>query len=111
GTTKVKTLLKPKPLDEIRDPQERFDSVKSVSAAAGVKLVGSGLEKAVEGAPIRAAKGNVAAVVEEVAKECQVHIETQEVGIIVKADVVGNLVLITKDEKLVISQRNLYRLW
>src|SRR5256886_7368151 len=25
GTTKVKALLKPKPLDEIRDPQERFD--------------------------------------------------------------------------------------
>src|SRR5207249_3381333 len=24
GTTKVKALLKPKPLDEIRDPQERF---------------------------------------------------------------------------------------
>src|SRR5881275_1619906 len=91
GTTKVKALLKPKPLDEIRDPQERFDSVKSVSAAAGVKLVGSGLERAVAGAPIRAAKGNVAAVVEEVAKESQVHIETQDEGILVKADAIGSL--------------------
>src|SRR5438552_1518766 len=41
GTTKVKALLKPKPLDEIRDPQERFDSVLSVTAAADVKLLES----------------------------------------------------------------------
>src|SRR5207245_11299544 len=80
GTTKVKALLRPKPLDEIRDPQERFDSVKSVSAAAGVKIVGSGLEKAVAGAPTRAAKGNLAAVVEEIAKESQSHGETQRDG-------------------------------
>ncbi len=91
GTTKVKALLKPKPLDEIRDPQERFDSVASASAAAGVKIVGSGLERAVAGAPIRVARGNVAAVVEEVAKESQVHIETQDEGILVKADAIGSL--------------------
>ncbi|TLZ70603.1 MAG: translation initiation factor IF-2 [Methanobacteriota archaeon] len=91
GTTKVKALLKPKPLDEIRDPQERFDSVASAAAAAGVKIVGSGLERAVAGAPIRVARGNVAAVVEEVAKESQVHIETQDEGIVVKADAIGSL--------------------
>jgi translation initiation factor 5B len=42
--TKIKALLKPKPLDEIRDPRERFDSVKSVSAAAGVKISGQNLD-------------------------------------------------------------------
>jgi translation initiation factor 5B len=91
GTTKVKAVLKPKPLDEIRDPQERFDSVLRVPAAAGVKILGSGLERAVAGAPLRAAKGNLAAVVEEVSKESQVHIETQEEGILVKADAIGSL--------------------
>src|SRR5216117_971043 len=91
GTTKVKALLKPKPLDEIRDPQERFDSVASAAAAAGVKIVGSGLERAVAGAPIRVARGNVAAVVEEVAKESQVHVETQEDGILVKAAAICSL--------------------
>ncbi len=91
GTTKVKALLKPRPLDEIRDPQERFDSVPKVSAAAGVKILGSGLERAVAGAPLRAAKGNLAAVVEEISKESQVHIETQEDGILVKADAIGSL--------------------
>ncbi len=91
GTMKVKALLKPKPLDEIRDPQERFDSVKSASAASGVKIVGSGLEKAVAGAPIRASKGDLTAIIEEVAKESQVHIETQDEGILVKADAIGSL--------------------
>ena len=91
GTTKVKAVLKPKPLDEIRDPQERFDSVQSVSAAAGVKIVGSSLGKAVAGAPIRVTKGNLAAVIEEVAKESQLHIETQDEGILVKADAIGSL--------------------
>jgi len=91
GTTKVKALLKPKPLDEIRDPQEQFDSVKSVSAAAGVKILGSGLERAVAGAPLRVAKGNLEAIIEEVAKESQVHVETQEDGILVKADAIGSL--------------------
>ena len=91
GTTKVKALLKPKPLDEIRDPQERFDSVPSVSAAAGVKILGSGLERAVAGAPLRAAKDDLADAIEEVAKESQVHIETQDDGILVKADAIGSL--------------------
>jgi len=91
GSTKVKALLKPKPLDEIRDPQERFDSVTSVSAAAGVKILGSGLERAVAGAPVQAAKGNLDTIIEEIAKESQVHVETQEDGILVKADAIGSL--------------------
>src|SRR6266705_2058475 len=91
GTTKVKALLKPKPLDEIRDPQERFDSVATATAAAGVKIVGSGLERAVAGAPIRVARGNLDSILEEVAKESQVHVETQEDGILVKADAIGSL--------------------
>jgi translation initiation factor 5B len=36
--TKIKAILKPKPLDEIRDPRDRFDSVKELNAAAGVSL-------------------------------------------------------------------------
>src|SRR5206468_457789 len=77
--------------DAIRDPQERFDSVPSVSAAAGVKILGSGLERAVAGAPLRAAKDDLADAIEEVAKESQVHIETQDDGILVKADAIGSL--------------------
>ncbi|MGQ0796469.1 MAG: translation initiation factor IF-2, partial [Methanobacteriota archaeon] len=91
GITKVKALLKPKPLDEIRDPQDRFDSVASVTAAAGVKVAASGLEAAVAGAPLRVARSNVKAVVAAVADETQVHVETQDDGLLAKADAIGSL--------------------
>lgn len=91
GLTKVKALLKPKPLDEIRDPQDRFDSVPAVTAAAGVKVSASGLEAAVAGAPIRVARGDVRRVVDEVASETQVKVATQEEGVFVKADAIGSL--------------------
>ena len=91
GTTKVKALLKPRPLDEIRDPQDRFDSVKEVSAAAGVKISASGLDAAVAGAPLRVARTDVGSVIEEVAKETAVHVETQDEGILLKADAIGSL--------------------
>ena len=35
-TTRVRTILRPKPLDEIRAPRQQFDSVKEVGAAAGL---------------------------------------------------------------------------
>ncbi|RLF36234.1 MAG: translation initiation factor IF-2, partial [Thermoplasmata archaeon] len=41
--TKIKALLKPKPLDEIRDPRERFDMVDEVHAACGVKIAAPNL--------------------------------------------------------------------
>lgn len=91
GVTKVKALLKPRPLNEIRDPQDRFDSVKSVAAAAGVKIVAANLDGAVAGAPVRAALGNTDEIVDEIAKESQVHVETQEDGVLVKADAIGSL--------------------
>ncbi len=37
--TKVKALFMPKPLDEMRDPRDKFTAVNEVYAAAGVKLV------------------------------------------------------------------------
>ena len=91
GVTKVKALLKPKPLDEIRDPRDRFDSAKEVSAASGVKISASGLEGAVAGAPLRVARADVEAVIEEVAKETSVQVETQDEGVLVKADAIGSL--------------------
>src|SRR5207249_9261198 len=51
----------------------------------------SGVGRGVAGARRRAARGNVDAILEEVAKESQVHVETQEDGILVKADAIGSL--------------------
>lgn len=88
---KVRALLKPKPLDEIRDPQDRFDRVKSVSAASGVKIAAANAESAMPGAPVRVVEGDLARVVEEVAKETSVQVETSDEGLILKADALGSL--------------------
>jgi translation initiation factor 5B len=90
-TTKVKAILKPKPLDEIRDPKDRFESVKEVSAAIGVKLMCQSIEGVVAGAPLRAATADVKDALEEVVNETRVNIETTEAGVYIKADAIGSL--------------------
>jgi translation initiation factor 5B len=90
-TTKVKAILKPKPLDEIRDPKDRFDTVKEVSAAIGVKLMCQNLEGVIAGAPLKAATGNVSDTMEEVVNETKVNIEAVEAGVYIKADAIGSL--------------------
>jgi translation initiation factor 5B len=89
--TKVKALLRPKPLDEIRDPREQFDSSESVTAAAGVKISGQNLEGVIAGTPLRVAVDNVDSIVEEIRSEMTVNIETEDEGIVIKADAIGSL--------------------
>ncbi|QLH75051.1 MAG: translation initiation factor IF-2 [Methanomassiliicoccales archaeon] len=90
--TKVKAVLKPKPLDEIRDPRDRFDSVREISAAAGVKVSCQTLEGVVAGAPLRVITGtNQREVMDEIAQEAKVTIKTQEAGVMIKADAIGSL--------------------
>jgi translation initiation factor 5B len=90
-TTKIKAILRPKPLDEIRDPKDRFDSVAEVSAAIGVKLLCQNIEGVVSGAPLRATKGDMTKALEEVAEETRMNIETVEEGVYIKADALGSL--------------------
>ncbi|MFQ5884240.1 MAG: translation initiation factor IF-2 [Thermoplasmata archaeon] len=89
--TKVRALLKPKPLDEIRDPEDRFNSVDNVSAAAGIKISASDLENAVAGAPIIVVEKDVQQAKDRVMEETSVEIETDEDGVIAKADAIGSL--------------------
>jgi translation initiation factor 5B len=89
--TKVKALLRPKPLDEIRDPREQFDSCESVSAAAGVKISAQALEGVIAGAPLKVAESDVKSIIEEIQSEMKLEIETEDEGIIVKADAIGSL--------------------
>jgi translation initiation factor 5B len=89
--TKVKAILKPKPLDEIRDPRDKFGSVAEVTAAAGVKVMCQTLEGVIAGAPLRVIKGNEKAVLEEITKETKVNIETVDAGVMIKADAIGSL--------------------
>ena len=91
--TQVKALLKPKPMDEIRDPKNRFDSIKEVVAATGVKIAGPGLEDALAGSPIIAYTNQEEedAAIEEVLAASQPKIELKEQGLTVVADAVGSL--------------------
>jgi translation initiation factor 5B len=89
--TKVKAILKPKPLDEIRDPRDRFESVKELHAAAGVKISCQSMEGVIAGAPLRVVKGPNDPAIKEMTEESSIKIETSEKGITVKADAIGSL--------------------
>jgi len=92
--TRVRAILVPKPLDEIRDPRDRFSSVDVVSAAAGVKIVAPGLEGALAGAPLYAVgEGeSVGKFVRLVGEEVErIRIATGVDGVVLKADTLGSL--------------------
>lgn len=96
--TKVKALLEPNPLKEIRLEKE-FNNVDSATAAAGIKIAAPGLEDVIAGSPVRAVRDNsqVRSAVNEVEKEIEeVEIETGTEGALVKADTLGSLEALTK---------------
>jgi len=90
--TDVRALLKPRPLAEIR-AESRFESVANVSAANGVKIAAPDLEDAMAGAPVRVVGDReVADVVDSVRSElAEIEVETEEEGVVVKADTLGSL--------------------
>jgi len=98
-TTRIKALLKPKPLDEIRDPRERFDSVSEVHAACGIKISSPDLENVIPGAPIRVAKDNLEDVIKEIKSQTKIDFELDEQGIIIKADTIGSLEALIKESR------------
>ena len=97
--TKIKAILKPKPLDEIRDPRDRFDSVKELHAAAGVKISTQNCEGVIAGAPIIVVKGPNDPAIKALAEETSIKIETQENGITIKADAIGSLEALAYEAK------------
>jgi translation initiation factor 5B len=88
---KIKGLQRPRPLDEIRDPTQRFERAKEVSAAAGIRIIAQGLETAMAGGTIRVVKGNLEELKDEIRKESQIKVELAGEGIIVRGDAIGSL--------------------
>jgi len=90
--TEVRALLQPKPLAEIRT-EKRFDRVDAVAAAAGVKIAAPDLADAMAGAPVRVIRGRDRdAVIADVESElAEIQVETEEEGVVVKADTLGSL--------------------
>ena len=97
--TKIRAILLPKPLDEIRDPRDKFASVRRVAAASGVKVAAPNLETALAGSPLYAvakgknAKEYVRIVEDEVEK---LRIKTERSGIVLKTDTLGSLEAVTE---------------
>jgi len=92
--TKVRAILLPKPLDEIRDPKDKFSSVESVSAASGVKIVAPDIEGALAGTslyviPSEEEKEKYETLVTEEVE--RIRISTDINGIILKTDTLGSL--------------------
>jgi translation initiation factor 5B len=96
---KIKALLKPKPLDEIRDPREKFDNIKEVHAACGIKIVSPDFEKVIPGAPIRVVEENLDEIINEIKNQTKIDIELDEQGIIIKADTIGSLEALIKESR------------
>ena len=92
-TTKIKAIFMPKPLDEMRDPRDKFTPVDQVVAASGVKISTSDLDGVLGGSPIIGiTDGNIDSVKNEIESEIKaIFVETDSVGIIVKADTLGSL--------------------
>jgi translation initiation factor 5B len=95
---KVRALLLPKPLDEMRDPRDKFEPVEAVNAAAGVKVAAPGLEGVLAGSPII---GVVEGSEEEESRKAimaevkSAIVETEQEGVIVKANTLGSLEALT----------------
>lgn len=96
--TKIRNILMPKPMDEMRDPEDKFKSVDEVVAAAGIRIVAQGLDEAVAGSPLFSAKSqaDVDAAVKQVLEEIsKIRITTDTIGVVVKADTLGSLEALT----------------
>ncbi len=91
---RVRALLMPKPLDEMRDPRDRFVFAEEVRASSGVKIAGEGLEKVVAGSPLYVVRReeDLGSIFERIQKEIgEFIINTDKAGVIVKADTLGTL--------------------
>lgn len=91
--TKIRALLLPRALQELR-VEKRFESVDEVVAACGVKVLASGLERAIPGASLTTVSSEAEA--EAAKKRIQSEVEAVEFkrafdGVVIKADTLGSL--------------------
>jgi translation initiation factor 5B len=98
--TTIRALLKPKALDEIRDPREPFANVRQIHAASGVKIAAPNLEDVLPGAPIRVLRGRPdEEILDEIRQESEIPITIDDTGIAIKADTLGSLEALANELK------------
>ena len=95
-TTKIRSILRPLPLEEMRDSKKKFQKFDEVVAAAGIKIAAPNLDEVVSGSPLRVLNESED-VEQEILKEIEdITIDTEDEGILVKADTLGSLEAIVK---------------
>jgi translation initiation factor 5B len=93
--TKVKALLLPKPLDEMRDPRDKFRSVTEVISAAGLRIVSPDLEGVLAGSPLYVLRNKdeekeIRHFIESEVKGTFIN-NTNSLGVILRCDTIGSL--------------------
>ena len=91
--TRVKAMLKPEPLKEMR-VERVFQPIEKAAAAAGIKISAPDLTDVIAGSPVRfvSSEKGVEEAKKDVEKEIEeVEIETENEGVILKADTLGSL--------------------
>ena len=92
--TKPKAILLPKPLDETRDPRDKFKPVEQVDAAAGLKIASPDLEGVLPGSTLYVASNEdeVKKYTKLIESEMKsVFVDTETNGLILKCDTIGSL--------------------
>ncbi|MDG6936869.1 MAG: translation initiation factor IF-2 [Nitrososphaerota archaeon] len=95
ATAKIKALLKPRPLQEIRESTSRFFYVEEVHAASGVKISGTGLDEAMPGSPVMQAVAGVD-YERQIGTELKEIFKTDSVGVVLKADSIGSIEAVSR---------------
>lgn len=94
--TKIRSILRPLPLEEMRDSKKKFRKLDEVVAAAGIKVAAPHLDNVVSGSPLRVLSEDTD-VEQEILNEIDnITIDTEDEGILVKADTIGSLEAVVK---------------
>jgi translation initiation factor 5B len=88
---RVKGIFKPKPLDEIRDPRDRFLPVSEVRAASGIRILFQGEGGVIPGSPFKEATGDLITLKKSIEDAIKGSFRPSSEGIVAKADTVGGL--------------------
>jgi translation initiation factor 5B len=97
--TKIKALLLPKPLDEMRDPRDKFKPVSEVISAAGLKITSPDLDGVLAGSPLyvlekKEDEKRLKMIVESEIKSAIINTDSN--GIILRCDAIGSIEAITE---------------
>ena len=97
--TKIKALLLPKPLDEMRDPRDKFRHVDKVIAAAGLKITSPDLDGVLAGSPLYVVKNQDDEEKLKANVDSEIRsaiIQTESNGVILRCDTIGSIEAITE---------------